>query len=52
MKENVERDVVRKIENEMRGGIWNKIFFMLFKKKIIRIYRKGMIDCFNYLNKY
>ena len=29
MKENVKRDVVRKIENEMRGGIWNKIFFML-----------------------
>ena len=52
MEKEIKRDALTKIENEMGGGIWNKIFFMLFKKKIIRIYRKGMIDCFNYLNKY
>lgn len=49
---NVEKDELRKIKNEMKGGICNKIFFKLFKKKIIEIYRKGMVDCFNYLNKY
>lgn len=29
----------------------NLIEKIFFKKKFIKIYRKGMIDCFNYYNK-
>lgn len=52
MKKDVTKKVAKEIEKDMKGGICNKIFFKLFKKKIIEIYRKGMVDCFNYLNKY
>ena len=44
---NVEKDELRKIKNEMKGGICNKIFFKLFKKKIIKIYKLGITYGFN-----
>ena len=52
MKENVERDVVKKIISEMKGGIWNKIFFRLFKKRVVKIYKLGIKEGFNWNNPY
>ena len=48
----IEKDVLRDLEKEFSRDFKNKIFFKLFKEKILKIYRKGMIDNFNYFNKY
>ena len=49
---NVEKDVVRELKKEFGKDFKTKIFFKLFKEKILKIYRKGMVDNFNYFNKY
>ena len=48
----IEEDVLRDLEKEFSKDFKTKIFFKLFKEKILKIYRKGMVDNFNYFNKY
>ena len=48
----IEEDVLRDLEKEFDKDFKTKIFFKLFKEKILKIYRKGMVDNFNYFNKY
>lgn len=39
--EEIEKDLNRK----------EQVIVKIFKKLFIKVYRKGMIDCFNYYNK-
>ena len=47
MKKDVTKKIAKEIEKDMKGGICNKIFFKLFKKKIIKIYKLGITYGFN-----
>ena len=46
----MKRDVVlNEIANELN---WKeKIIIRIFPKIFVKVYRKGMVDCFNYYNK-
>lgn len=49
MKIVEEKNVVNEI---VKGLNWKeKIITKIFKSTCIKLYRKGMIDCFNYYNK-
>ena len=40
------------IKKRIKGAnLKEKIFIKLFPKLCIKLYRKGMLDCFNYYNK-
>lgn len=44
------RDVA--LNEVMKGLNWReKMFMKIFKKVALKIYKKGMVDCFNYYNK-
>lgn len=44
---NVEKDVVRELEKEFGKDFKTKIFFKLFKKQIVKVYKLGITYGFN-----
>lgn len=45
----MEKEIIEEI---MKGKKWyQKIVIRMFKNTVVAIYRKGMVDSFNYFNK-
>ena len=45
--------MINEVLDEVEKGLdWKeKMFMKIFKKVALKIYKKGMVDCFNYYNK-